>query len=380
MSSAHAQTTPKTTINTLPNELLVAILSHVDAPEPLKLQHPTTLYACCLVSRRWRDCAQPVLWSAIPLGEYDGVNALKREAVSATLNRQVRTVSACGGELVGPEIFELASSFPAVEDVRLFFFDNNGAEDEDPEFWTRFPHVKRIALVDMCISINRPVPLPQLVSLTILESNVDFTILETLLRPRNVPSLRHLSLGGLNTFADEDETQRLPDLDTPLLDQLELLQLDFCDHSDFPAALSTHPVPLLVSTALRGLHQYSRVIGPLSHLRHFHLRPFSGHDLDPDVQVTQVLNGRVISVETPDLIGFLNSLRLSTLLLPRQYLLPALDEDRRAILDACAAKEIEVLWEDQEWEAEDGVWIREEMLRWLRRKRREGGEGGEGRL
>ncbi|GAA5909023.1 hypothetical protein JCM6882_004971 [Rhodosporidiobolus microsporus] len=66
-----------TIIDTLPDELLLHILALVDTPTPFSLRPSSSLSRCCLVSRRWRDIAQPLLYRAIVLREPPDLDPLQ---------------------------------------------------------------------------------------------------------------------------------------------------------------------------------------------------------------------------------------------------------------------------------------------------------------
>ncbi|GAA5829864.1 hypothetical protein JCM11251_007912 [Rhodosporidiobolus azoricus] len=310
--------TATTTLNDLPDELLLAIMSQLDPLEPFKMSHPSeVLYNACLVCRRWKECAQPLLWDAVVLRDYNDVTALGKAIKSNDLSRRIRILGACGGELVGSDIYDMLHQLPGLEDVRLWQFDNEGADDEDEQFWRKVSRMKYVNLQGMSIDTRAVIPpFSDLVSLTIFNTYLNLGDLSNLLVPENVPQLRYLCLGQLSEYSVNNDLY-LPHLFPALLQQLHR---DIVPHGAFLAGEPRLP------------QHVEKLIGTLRHID------------------------------------------LSTILLPRRLQHPLCQDQLGTLLELLAKRSIDVIWEDQEWEEEDGVWIREEFLRWLKGRERNTGK------
>ncbi|GAA5829967.1 hypothetical protein JCM11251_007951, partial [Rhodosporidiobolus azoricus] len=84
-------------LDRLPIELLAYVLSFVDPPSPHHLDKSASLHACCLVSQRLKEVAQPLLWQTLVLANRREFEAFKREAERTGLGRHVRRAVVDGG-------------------------------------------------------------------------------------------------------------------------------------------------------------------------------------------------------------------------------------------------------------------------------------------
>ncbi|GAA5906511.1 hypothetical protein JCM6882_004455 [Rhodosporidiobolus microsporus] len=323
-------------LDTLPVELLAHTLSFLDPFSPQRITPRRDLYNCCLVSRRLKDCAQPLLWRQVSVAR---LSAAAREAVPEGLGRQVRVL-----HLSGPQSFEgdrqgeIASllRLPGVTDVRACGFQAYESSD-------------------LCISLLT----------TAQHITFDGVDIEPAAYPAVFSHLTSLSL----------------------FDQLSVLQIDAADRHCFDSTMADGPGALLVSFSVNDLVTVSTMEpdGPFR-LRHLHLQYVRPEDVLPQNSLPGSLSQSSLDAMDArrqrhrqilaDFPSFLARSHLSTLLLPLSLRHASLDAERQAILDACVAKGIEVLWEDHEAERGHMQCLREEICRWVAKKGR-GEEQGE---
>ncbi|GAA5906514.1 hypothetical protein JCM6882_004456 [Rhodosporidiobolus microsporus] len=350
------------TIEALPNELLIAILSLVDPATPFRHRPCSTLYASCLVSRRWRECAQPLLWSAL---DTKSLTAVVREAKAGG---HVRTLQVEGADCR----FEAARlapllSLPSLADARVSTWTNG------PQLAELFPLLTNlhglILYKTNFLSCTTPSPFPTLVSLTIHNAFVRPAFLESLLRPQHIPHLRLLLLGQLY---EGFSNRFFPSLDEPLLRQLDMLQLEVEDTKYRPFQYDDS-TPILVSVAL--LDQPRRLLAAEAAnlpLQHLHLRTFIHDPLPPSSPDRYNLENAAAHTRRDHLFTLANTLpsSLSILVLPAVLRSPFFQSALATLRDACAKKEIAVLWEEVPHGQDDGLWLSEEFHRWVLEKRR----------
>ncbi|GAA5908999.1 hypothetical protein JCM6882_004965 [Rhodosporidiobolus microsporus] len=370
------------TLSALPTELLIHALSFLDPDCPHRISHRRPLYNCCLVSRRVRDCAQPLLWRQVSAVR---LSAAAREADPEGLGRHVRVldVSGTARSYGGGHQAEIASllRLPGVTDVRACGFQGESDTNADT-ILPRLTEMRCITLdmVDLGPSVA-PVAFPHLTSLSLFDVSIPRTLLHTLLQPHYLPSLRFLHL-SLLLDQERDETHFFPTLSHPFLQQLRMLQIDAEDRHCFNAASADGPDALVLSFSIDDFVDWG-VTDPAVPfcMRHLHLQYFRPEDILPHEGLPGLF--RQTSLDNmdarrqrqrqvlTDLPMFLARSHLSTLLLPLSLRHPALTAERKGIVSACEAKRIEVLWEDYETEPGDmQCLLREEICRWVAKKGR----------
>ncbi|GAA5906497.1 hypothetical protein JCM6882_004451 [Rhodosporidiobolus microsporus] len=368
-------------LETVPAELLAHILSFLDPFSPQRITSRRDLYNCCLVSRHVRDCAQPLLWRQLSAAR---LSAAAREADPERLGRHVLWGSRAFNSAHAAEALSLVR-LPGVTDVRASGFQREEAVGADVlfPFLTAARHIT-FALVDLGPTVS-PLVFPHLSSLSLSDVTISGTLLTNLLHSSYLPNLRFLYLNRLDDHEDIN-FEFFASLDQPFLQQLKVLQIgvDGCD--EFDATTAEYPDALVVSVSVDDLEE----MGPMDPIRpfpmrHFHLQHFQPHhivskDVLPGLFRQGTLHGMGArrdrrSQVLADLPSFFARSHLSTVLLPLSLRNPALVPEYQAIVDACAEKRIEVLWEDDEPEMGDDLCLRDEYCRWVVGKQREEGRG-----
>ncbi|GAA5911414.1 hypothetical protein JCM6882_004995 [Rhodosporidiobolus microsporus] len=353
-------------LDRLPTELVAHILSFVDPPSPYRLTKPTSLYACCLVSKRVKEVAQPLLWrtvSADRLGDYE---AIKPEATSTGLLRYTRVLevnrTACDAE----KLEELVQSLTGLREIRLRNHHNVTGNAVDTVL-PHFTHLRRITLVEVdFLEIRQTLTFPTLFSLSLDGIYTTSAFLDALLVPQNLPQLRILSLWTPGTSTGGDVQPFLPSLDVAFCDQLDVLRLA---HEDLYLANMTmmrHGHTLVsASLILLDLPTYPPQLASLP-WKNLHIRPFR---LDSSLPALAYQRAKLVK-----LAFSLPHLSLSTLLLPLQLQHPSLRFERDSILAACKKKRIDVLWEDALDEKDAEILIAEKFRDWRLKKEKEEAE------
>ncbi|BGP39285.1 hypothetical protein JCM10449v2_003223 [Rhodotorula kratochvilovae] len=190
----------------IPDELLLAVLEHIDQPEASlsadeRHERRATLSAICLVSRRLRDVAQPVL--------RPGVRKLELHGQWDTLN-----------------LAWLAALCPNVDEICIEY----GASDWR-EF-ARFTNLRRFSAKTFVITSSTPPSFPRLESLSLSKVSIEH---DAAFRP----FCTHDSLPSLRPFAADTVSENtaarvwsgppgpfFPALTPDFVDQLDDLQLD----------------------------------------------------------------------------------------------------------------------------------------------------------
>ncbi|GAA5909005.1 hypothetical protein JCM6882_004966 [Rhodosporidiobolus microsporus] len=302
------------TIEALPNELLIAILAFVDPATPFRRRPCSTLYVACLVSKRWRECAQPLLWQAIDTSR---LQAILREAKADGLGGYARSLDVVGQNCEN----EVARVRPLLDlgnltDVRVEMWPPG------PQLAELFPLLSNLNRIVLCkvnfLSCITPSIFSCLVSLSIHNAFARPAFLESLLQPHHVPHLRLLLLGQLYQSFNN---RFFPSLDKPFLRQLDLLQLEIQDKQ---------PQIFLSNT--------------------FTFAPL------PTTRLLLRLRTATTSKKTS---------RTAVATISSPWPTPLLEE--------CAKRETKVLWEDGAYEEDDGWRVSEEFHRWVLKKRRDEG-------
>lgn len=238
-------------LDRLETELVQHILSFVAAPDDPRHRSAyhrlRTLYACCLVSRRMRLLAQPLLWQKVELFEPKEATALVHSAALApTLPTFVRTLQARGGRKIWP-LLHLLTILPTLHhleplavkpekdiEVMLGLLRPGGA----PHPFASPPCTDRLAAeLRTLILIDIPFPpsvlpvlpfsFPTLTRLFLDNVNMPEGLARQVFRPQAVPALKILVF--------DYATCPLPCVNEALLQQLVVLglALDSC-HDDLP--------------------------------------------------------------------------------------------------------------------------------------------------
>ncbi|GAA5909029.1 hypothetical protein JCM6882_004973 [Rhodosporidiobolus microsporus] len=216
-----------TTIDALPTELLAYILSLIDPPtSTLTIPPRSSLYRCCLVSRRMRDCAQPLLWRALHSKNLD---ALAREAGADGPGRHARFF-----ELDGRGCFEQHGrvrrllQLPGLEDLRISGWIM-GARHQD--LLNLLAPLRRLVLHDVrTVDSLNPVVFPNLQALTLRDCYLPPSFFG--------PSSNRTTFRASSTSA---------------LRQLESLHVDISDLQFMDSGPESHEVHVLVSASIQDL-------------------------------------------------------------------------------------------------------------------------------
>jgi hypothetical protein len=107
-------------LDSIAPELILHILSFLTSPGHTHLPHlrTRTFYSLCLVSRRLRDCAQPLLWQTVDFASWQQAEPISREA--EVFGKYTRVLAVyCSVELSLVDLPLVLRSLPDLEDVRV---------------------------------------------------------------------------------------------------------------------------------------------------------------------------------------------------------------------------------------------------------------------
>ncbi|GAA5915803.1 hypothetical protein JCM6882_006102 [Rhodosporidiobolus microsporus] len=374
-------------IDSLPNELLIDILSLVDPPPPFRRRPSHALYRCCLVSKRWRECAQPLLWQSLVLSRRVNLGTLPKSERISTLLRQVRLLTI--DEWRPPtdqDPLELRKVLMAAEELCLIRTTN----------FPFFSVLRRLYLQDLNIhSCDVACTLPNLTALVIDGCAMPTSYGRTFFTHKTLPALRTLSIGRISFDVSSETPDKAREvLRFDFVSRLETVQLPVSRTTgalleqwalDKPPSTTSPSNVLVVASAadvrkawdLRLHHHISHlVLAPsprppsesptLMQYLDLRDRPYYVWEVDD-----REYNFRQLVFSCHNLVTVFLPLELRDASPPSSKV--ALHRD--AVLEACEERRVEVLWADGPFDEEaDGrgsALPREEFARWVRGKRAE---------
>ncbi|GAA6020683.1 hypothetical protein JCM10207_007824 [Rhodosporidiobolus poonsookiae] len=354
----------------LPVELAKRILLlAAQPPRPSKplnqISSSTTLSAVSRTARPLYHLAQPLLWHTLYLHTREQAAhliSLPENARSAALFQQVQVVHAVGKGGIGlRDVFEVVKRLSDVRKIRLdHFFWNVGFGLEE------LAHRERLATLELSdlrlsdSSVQYSLPHLTSLSLRIRTSNLA-TEIPFLLSRRTLPSLRALYLGDCAKAP-------FPLLCTDFVKQLDVLAFPLAQVGPFRLARHLHDTgtPVAVHADLAGdnlsMHLFpvgacppslsSTAPPPLS--AHLYLSLDGAH---PEL-IPHNLRTLTTLVHVPlssSFFGRPQSLHLPLALCPHGRETDEVSEVVGRLVIACAEKEVEVRWHDEEEEAARAV-------------------------
>ncbi|GAA6039088.1 hypothetical protein JCM8097_005314 [Rhodosporidiobolus ruineniae] len=370
-------------LDRLPVELLRLVLEHL---APLSFtgaeyrRRQSTLAACCVVARTFREVAQPLLRQAVLVGGEDAFEDVESvEAIEAALVvdpqivAQAHVLTALYVERTA--LLRLGQRLSKLDEVRI-----RGHEDifDAGDLARCFPSLRHIALDEVVLSCAALTgSFRFLRSLDLRHAHTTCDTLKTILSPVMTPSLGALRLASLNDDASFTYRTLMLDLSSCThLERLDLVQLNV-DHDTVALFPSSLAVPLLCEIQP---HEYSadeleQLFGVLDtlHARHLQFSLPLDSDRDPFfLDHTLFCLNRLttwIAVAEPS---------LRTLSLP-----PAIHASRApptlivqavaALVSECGRRKVELSWR---WGSspEQDQWLNHDFRRYARRLKDAGGE------
>ncbi|GAA6039102.1 hypothetical protein JCM8097_005325 [Rhodosporidiobolus ruineniae] len=220
----------------LPHELHLLIVEHgAEYTYVAYSQRQAFLRACCLVSRRWRFFAQPLLKQVAHVGTVYGPDGYVPEGVSGRIDYGVRPAHVHAGlgktlrvlvlSQVGPQISgEILPRCSALEHLGLSDLWRVELDGVD------FPHLRSLTMTNVR-TVSPPAHLPQLVELSLSGVHLHLPTLSRFLRQSVLPSLRALALlpGGLRVNPAAPAPELSKAVSPEMLNQLDTLSLDSDD-------------------------------------------------------------------------------------------------------------------------------------------------------
>ncbi|BGP15304.1 hypothetical protein JCM10213_002637 [Rhodosporidiobolus nylandii] len=335
----------------LPIELVERILclaAPADYGETAYKHRRATLRNLCLVDRRMREIAQPLLWEIVAFEGAEQFEALEAAAEDAALAKMARVLHFWQREEHNFEVEEIlrgaAGVQPFVEEMG--FKVGERADQYFPVlFLSRFTNLHHFAIEGGCrlVFFNLPAPLT-LSTLSLSGIRIVPSILRYLLSPKNTPSLRGLYLSCLRD-PDNDDTPFLPELEHLPLDRLDVVHLDLmefpilsaslCSGRSVPfAVILSASLPLDANVAAEELAILTALQPQHLHLNsHAHFAPLEAYPRDLRIAATARLAAFIAKRAIP----------LKTLTVPPVMASSAFSAAQAALVKACTAAGVEVL-------------------------------------
>ncbi|BGP47371.1 hypothetical protein JCM10450v2_003223 [Rhodotorula kratochvilovae] len=348
----------------LNDDVLRLILEELVAPacaHEAYAARQTTLRNVCLVSRRLRDLAQPLLWRQVWLRDQDGVDRVKAADDDGNLGSHTTIL------MIGPpsapdvsmgRLVDVAHVVPNVEELRVngLVFEHGIRRCTAMEMapLERYTSLRRLSLAG--VSCSRPAHLTSVEQLVLTDFSATSAVLEMWLHSTYLSRLLVLRLNNLgtpwNVGIDIGPLLRLCLSTLPPLDFVEVERMPGSPHGPIlePAA-----PPLLVNVAA------SAVFGSaISTYRHVILdddpwarRQYGG---DHEHGVLRLIKKDVAAAQTNN--------RLEILLLPRRIQFAsgvdlALERRLVSFLAFCREKGIQVIWHDRGQRGKDELFSQE---------------------
>ncbi|GAA5881861.1 hypothetical protein JCM1840_006817 [Sporobolomyces johnsonii] len=329
-------------LDRLPCELILHILELGVPPTHSATAYSTRqtyLHNCCLVSRRLRWVAQPLLFavfeasSALELDSFLRIvrvmglgDRVQAAALSYPVGKWVTDAGTAPKDLV-----QLVQACPVLEQLNVYGAITGTDTDTrgfDLTVLAGFQKLCSLTLSFRNLTLSNPFVLPHLVDLTLSHTHTTPETLAAALNPSTLPSLCALAFrttsNNAGAFSQPIET---------LCPQLHMLSRDAIDSDGLADGTFASFLPWTLvncSLSLVGSRAYN-----LKRVHHLHLLH------DPYDQAVDA---------APDLVSVETELPLCTLYLspnlcPDRSLPVALARARDDLLTACIAREIEVCWE-----------------------------------
>ncbi|GAA5902240.1 hypothetical protein JCM6882_000482 [Rhodosporidiobolus microsporus] len=337
------------------DRLPVELLSHVlRLAAPLEYtpdkyrERRELLRQCCLVCKRVRDIAQPMLPEVYRVRTKEDEERLVGPNGGPGITRsKVKVLAVSDGDPI-PGLS--SASYSYLSDLRLL-----RCRDFSLNVLSQVPGLRRLVICDSAFTASQPCALTALVELSLLDGSARGIEHPTLFTSTYLPNLRALAL----TISSDDwcEGERvLPPLPPTFLNQLEVLGVDVGDITmqDLP---SLSPAPVLVDASTTLLFHFDHT-APLP----FALRllfvdnltlPSTAPQKELDYLTGQLTNvADDVSIFAADLScrtpGF-TSLRLLVLpdeMAPDRPLFHLVEKARTMLLEACKDCQVEVLYDE----------------------------------
>ncbi|BGP39431.1 hypothetical protein JCM10450v2_003384 [Rhodotorula kratochvilovae] len=251
-----------TTLDSLPNELLILISEHL--PHPLdgtviaSRKDRATLARLCRVSKRWREVVQPILWRHVVVDSTGAVVALVTAKESLRRLMTVLTMSTprdSSADLMR-DLKELGQALPSVEGLRLTnpFFERPIRLSD----LSIFGALRSLHLHDVHIDLDNVPTFPNVTELALVRVSANASI-GRLFESSVFPSLRHMFIGlsflsleppVRHHFLPSASQAAFPAIPPCLLSQLETLQIDYSALSEDATILTQPSTPILVMLSL----------------------------------------------------------------------------------------------------------------------------------
>ncbi|GAA5902342.1 hypothetical protein JCM6882_000506 [Rhodosporidiobolus microsporus] len=360
-------------LDRLPVELLAHLLrvaAPLVWPEEEDGERRRLLSSLCLVCRRVRDVAQPML---------PEVFAVDQERHVARFSEGDPPRGQLVKTLVLHEFYDMPWPVEAtlgacknVVDLRLFFL-----MEFDLGLLADLKNLRHLTTMYTNPTCPPNLVLPNLVSVALAGRTLQISFLEAFLTSTRLPSLRSLSIELSSGDSREYGTRKLPPLPLSLLQQLDDLVVDA---SDIPLAdlPSLEPAPVLVDCYSSQLNALCSDPAPfpsairlygLEQLPYASAADFQGSGLSGVHRALDSLAARLAPAET--------SKKPRAVLLPQalrpdgEPLYHLVEKTMTGIIDACGRGGVEVLWEpsrDRQIESRLSSVFREWVLRERRKE------------
>ncbi|GAA5911562.1 hypothetical protein JCM5296_007209 [Sporobolomyces johnsonii] len=339
-------------LDRLPNELILHILE-LSAPSTYfsrtYFSRQMNLCNCCLVSRQFRQLAQPLLFAAFEATTSEKLHSFLNATKAIGLGHHVQavallyTVGVRGKTGTAPnDLVRLAQDCPALEQLSL-----PCAGQFDMKRLEVFKHLRSLTLNDAELFTTSPFVLPLLAELSICSVSAHRNELTSIFTPSTLPSLRALAFFG----ADHDDGTVFSEPIETLCSQLHMLSRDVQDYEFHPHSTLASSCPFtLLDCDLADFTKNWDEIKLIPHLRLY------GHDPTIGAAYTQrhltdVTNQLLNTTQTS-----LRAIYLSPRLHPDSSLPSPVAQARDNFLAACVTRGIEVCWEEVgDWELDSAI-------------------------
>ncbi|GAA5864518.1 hypothetical protein JCM1840_000528 [Sporobolomyces johnsonii] len=323
-------------LDRLPNELVLRIIE-LSVPSTLfsttYSSRQTNLRNCCLVSRQFRQLAQPLLFAFFQATSREELHSFLSATKAIGLEHHVQAVLLAypSGVLretvtVSNDLVRLAHDCPALQQLSI-------------------PDLRSLTLNNADMFASRPFVLPLLADLSSYPISATPEMLTSTFTPSTLPSLRALAICPVN-----DDASFIESIET-LCSQLHMLSMHGMDWAYLPDGAFTSSRPFtLLDCDLGEFATYWDKIKMTHHLRLCSDDP-SSEATDTQRHLTDVTSRLLNTTQIP-----LRTIYLSPHLHPYTSLPVALAQARDDFLAACVTRGIEVCWEEiGEWELDSAI-------------------------
>ncbi|GAA5892281.1 hypothetical protein JCM5296_003225 [Sporobolomyces johnsonii] len=337
-------------LDRLPNELVLRIIE-LSAPSTFfsttYSSRQTNLRNCCLVSRQFRQLAQPLLFAVFKATSSEELHTFLNATKAIGLEHHVQAVAliysmdALDGT-VPEDLVRLAQDCPALEQLSVPY-----AGEFDMTRLEVFKHLRSLTLNDGELVATSPFVLPLLADLSIYTISATPEMLASTFTPSTLPSLRALAFFGI----DNDDRLVFSQPIETLCPQLHMLSRDVNDSDYLPdgAFISSRPFTLLDCSFSQFATNWDE-IKVTSHLRLYDPNPITETD-DTEFHLANLTSKLLRTTQTA-----LRTIYLSPRLHPDSPIPFTLAQARDDFLAACVARGIEVCWEEVgDWDLDSAV-------------------------